>query len=1071
MIFVGSGHKSFINHGQLGDRNSETLEARVTEIGLATQGMEDIISAIVQPQKNSSEWKENVKKYLPIFTWFSRECKRLDLFNWLPAPKIKNNIIENIYPMHPLATFSLLRLASEAGSDNRSVFKFFSPEFETGEDGWVNVQPYSYPWFIENFEIIKNNKLNLYTADYLIEYFRESLKADNSRLLESVKKSVVNYETTLRELNAYTSRQTQELLFDDVDELMESILKIMLVNEISSNHDAMIVNTKDNIHFGLNAIADDEKNLINDRLQLLLNAGILYLNKKGIYEFIPGDRKDVRRMVETYKANPGNKPTNLLQLFLDLNPLTRDESYLEARDYNSQYNEDKRLRVLFTTPLLIAEKQVIDGEELSYFSFLEHERKKITDGYNSYEGAAVYVFCENDKDINLAKKAISKNNQNRVVVAIPHNHISVYDALFSLKALDSDLFRKQAEDFNPYEKGEEKKIRDEALIVLTDAKNTYFSNKDVDWFGPNGEEIPVKDNLRHDAVNWMMKKIFGKTHNTIMHVNFNKSHVRLSGQVKAIFKEAGDILCPLLDPIKVNWAWPDNRGGTRYLRKCFIDTQILKITQIEGDIRYLTPEKESNKFSKIIPAYDYLLSELAKLKGKKAENPRQIFETLSEEYGQGEISITLMMLLARRYYGDSLRFKKEPANLTDIQFEKTEDMLAFVQGQFPSAVVLFEPVSKEDQSYFQIVYQIFNEKPTTAGKTFTIGEAYQAIKDWWFDLPIIARSSEFFTESNKKLSETISQAKVKDPYLLIKNDLLEGMGFDPREKLSKEKLGTIKKLLDEFRIFTEDIQNNIEKEIQKEFTVVFNAQSDLDVDIQDAMKDWFTGLSKAQKDQKGLYHNNDSKPLIKYPKYVNIQDLLTSTLPEAYGFGVIGDWTSNHVSAYIDRVTRGKEHIEKNAPQVSELKVEYKNEIEQHGDQVIFKGELKLDAKTDDGKGIIYYTDDNSDPTTSKQRKKLKQGGTLTVTGNRKLKLAVSDGQGNYSAIKTINAINDLEKYKIIRNIQGAFDESIMFIFPKDQEAAWVTITSLITAMRESGFFKKDELNQIILKALKESKE
>ena len=55
--------------------------------------------------------------------------------------------------MHPLATFALLRLAGEAGSDNRSVFKFFAPEFETGEEGWVNVQPYSYPWFIENNDI------------------------------------------------------------------------------------------------------------------------------------------------------------------------------------------------------------------------------------------------------------------------------------------------------------------------------------------------------------------------------------------------------------------------------------------------------------------------------------------------------------------------------------------------------------------------------------------------------------------------------------------------------------------------------------------------------------------------------------------------------------------------------------------------------------------------------------------------------------------------------------------------------------------------------------------------------
>jgi hypothetical protein len=138
--------------------------------------MEDIISAIVQPNKNSAEWAKYVQPQSGKFTWFSNECNRLGLFNWLPAPKIKNNIIQNIYPMHPLATFALLRLANEAGSDTRSIFKFFAPEFEIGEEGWVNVQPFSYPWFIENHKIIENNKFMLYTADLLVDYFKKALR-------------------------------------------------------------------------------------------------------------------------------------------------------------------------------------------------------------------------------------------------------------------------------------------------------------------------------------------------------------------------------------------------------------------------------------------------------------------------------------------------------------------------------------------------------------------------------------------------------------------------------------------------------------------------------------------------------------------------------------------------------------------------------------------------------------------------------------------------------------------------------------------------------------------------------
>jgi len=43
LIFIGTGHKAFRNHGQVGDAvHYSTLEARVSEIPLQTQGMEDV---------------------------------------------------------------------------------------------------------------------------------------------------------------------------------------------------------------------------------------------------------------------------------------------------------------------------------------------------------------------------------------------------------------------------------------------------------------------------------------------------------------------------------------------------------------------------------------------------------------------------------------------------------------------------------------------------------------------------------------------------------------------------------------------------------------------------------------------------------------------------------------------------------------------------------------------------------------------------------------------------------------------------------------------------------------------
>lgn len=1067
VVFIGTGHKGFRNHGQIGDLNAETLEARVTEIPLLTQGMEDIISAIVQPKKESPEWKQYVQSQTGKFTWFSSECNRLHLFNWLPAPKIKNNIIQNIYPMHPLATYALLKLAGEAGSDNRSIFKFFAPEFETGEQGWKNVQAYSYPWFLENNEILKHNKLALYTPDLLVDYFNESLKATNNRLLDKVKTAVINYEATFRELNAYLARKSEQLLFDEVDDLMQKIIKVMLVNEIASTQDAPIANNFQNIEFALDAVSQDEKQQVESRLKLLSEAGILY-NNNGVYELMRGDRKDIQRLVEQYKVNPENRPTSLLNSFLELSPLKNDEVYLDAKGYNDSFSEDKRLKVHFASPSMLIEEHTVDGKSLSYFAALEQERKQNVGATNGYEGSAVYVFCENENDIDKAKQAVAKNDQPRVVAAIPRSPINVYDAIFTLKALKSSWFTAQSSNFSPYEKAEEKKIRDDALKLLDDAKKAYFSNAKVFWFGIKAVEIPAQADKRHDVARLMMQEIYGAKRNTFGHNEFNKTHINVSGQIRAVLKEAGDILCDLSQPIRVNWTWPDNRGGKKYLRNCFVDHQVLSIRSLEGDTRYLEPEKDLNKFRTALPAYAKLLEELATLEGKGQVNLLQFLKPFFEEYGQGDIALTLMLLLARRFYGDSLRFKREPNNLTDIHFSSTDDMYSLIQGQSPTAAILFEPVSKEDQAYFAKITQLYTNQPAPAGKVYSISEAYEAITNWWNSLPVISRSLGFYEQDDKPLAEALSQAKTKDPFRFIKHDLMELLGLTPGEVLSAAKLVPIEVRLKTFKSIAEAVQSNVEERILVEIAKLFGLSSHLDVDIQEAMKNWHNGLSSIQKDPLAGFHNNDSKPLIKFTAYANIRELLFKTLPEAYALGSVSEWMSDYVSNYLQRIRSGKVHIETNAPQIGSLKVEFENATVQHGYQVTYKGELILRAETEDGQGVIYYTEDGSDPTTSKHRQRLNPGDTLTVRGNCKVKMTVADEKGNYGGVQTYEILDELEKYIIKRPTQRtAFDESITFVFPTDKSTAQTTLLSFIKTLNESGYFTEAELKQAIQDALK----
>lgn len=1075
LIFIGSGHKNFRNHGKVSDSvHYNTLAARVNEIALQTQGMEDIISAIVHPKKEHPVWEEDVLPHSGIFTWFSGECRRLGLFDWLIAPKIRSNIIENIYPMHPLATFAVLRLAEEAGSDNRSVFKFFSPEFDSDNGEWKNIQDYSFPWFIDRNATIVNGKLNLYTADRLVDYFRDSLSTENTKLIDRIKKSIVNYEATLRALNQYLEREKQNRLFEDADQLILRIIKVMLIHEIISNEKTTILNTFENICFSLFAMGDQEKIQIKNRLEYLCEAVVIYKNDNNIYELTPGDRKDIQRLIDQYKANPANRPNNLLQSFLNLSPLKADESFLEAKDYNLTYNEDKRLKVVFATPSMFEETKNLDGVDFDFFSILEYQRGEVDSANDGYEGTAVFIFCENDADIEAAKKMISNNMQERVILALPKNPFPLFDAIFTLNALNNLQQSKDYENFGALEKVQIKNIKDSAVEVLAQAKNFYFSNKNLTWFGEKGKRLTVQENKPHDVANTIMEGLFVGKRNTFPHPDFNRVHIRLSGRTLGILKEAGDILLDLSKTIRINWSWPDNRGGNHYLRKCFVDNQVLKILDSQGDDRFFKAEENISKFNDQVPAYAQMLKDLAALEDRGPVVFKEFIQPFFEDFGQGVTAVSLMLLMARRYYGDGLRFKHQPDALTDLRFSSTDEVLSLINGEFPNAVLLFETVSKEDRKYFETIVKIFSSNSAKADKQYGISDAYDAVYAWWEDLPTIAKSVSFHEGEFEQFYNLMDQINTKDPFNFIKHDLVEVLGLVPGEKITEAKVAQIDDLLTIIKEFTEKVLVSVQNQILQEVKDIFNAKEALQYDIREAILGWYRNkLTALQKEPYSKFHNDDSKPLIVEIKHFeSTEEFLFKDLPEAYGLRSVKNWNTNLISDYLNKIKRGKQHIEDNAPDVPEFHfelsetdnriIETENEIRDV--HVTYNGELTVKVATENQKGHIYFTENGSDPSVDNNaRQLLSQNQELIVKSNKKLMFVVLDDQGNPGLVTTINAINDLDKYRITRSKQMPLgDELVNFIFPVDKGSAGVTLSSLINELEKSDWISLPEIMKII---------
>ena len=1069
VIFVGTGHKSFSKHGKVGDAiHYSKLAARVTEIPLETQGMEDIIAAIVQQKKDVVAWKNEVEPNNSIFAQFPVECKRLGIFNWLPAPKLKNNIIQNIYPMHPLATYALLQMARELGSDNRSVFKFFSPEFEEDTDAWTNIQKFSYPWFIKNNEIVQNGRLKLFTTDVLFDYFQDSMTEGSRNMLDRIRTSIANYEATLRSLKSYMLTNKDPGFFGEVDETVYRILKAVLVNEIVSNEKYPIINVPENVHFGLNAVTDPEKEEVNNRLDFLCKKGILYKNEKQVYEFRKSDIQDIAQMVIAFKQDPGNLPEDIMSKFFGYMPLKKAEVFLEAKSYNTTFDEDKRLLVKFTTPPQLEQVFNEAGKEITYFEKLDLERKENSYDEKSYEGTAVYVFCETDEDVERAKKLCVANQSNRVVVGIPKKGMSVADPIFTLLAVGSISKSEQAKTFGTYENSQLLKIRTEAELQLKEAKEDYFDNKKVTWFKANGVSLPVSESNRYDAANKVMTGLFDEKRNSFSHTEFNRVHVKNKGTTLRIMTEAADLLLDLTQRITIDWSHPDNRGDKKYLRRCFVDNQVLKSMHQEGDLRFFEVERNTSKFSKALPAYARLLEDLKAVEGEEPKPCKKFFEPYFEEYGQGEIAVTLLVLLARRFYGDSLRFKREKDALTDINFDEVGRMMDLVSGKEPNAVLLFKGISKEDTDYFSSVCDVYMEGGVVAGKRYGVADAHKSIVTWWKNLPVIAKSDQFYDDELKPIVQELNTAETKDPFSFMKYDLLKLFGLSEDEKISASKLSDIKKGLEKFKKASSEILGGKQSDLLEKVADLFDLTDSLPIDIQDAIKNWYDGLSNFQKDLYGKYHTNESKVIVSRVKQMaDVKELIFKDLPEAFGFGSLSEWGTDKTGDYVGKVKKGKEWIEASKPPVGDVTLLNKKGKAINGDSIPYKGEFefKLDLKEE---GVIFYTDDGSDPSNEKnERKRFQESELLNITkGNRTIRVVACDKEGNYGKSRQISFIDETKK-NIIRPTQGTFkgfDTPVTFVFPVDEEGVRTSINSFFKEIIDAKVVSVEILEKIVLK-------
>jgi len=1047
LIFIATAHKDFSAYAPAwAAEDYSKISDRVVRVNLLPEGLEDVIGAIVSPDKAHPLWRKEIfPRGNPIWSQWVPACKSSGIFEWLvdKPPVFREKILEGVYPMHPMATYGVIELAQEVASQNRTVFTFFSSEKEdVFEEG-------SYLWYIHNTPIVDaSGQLSFYTADRLFDYFRTRLHTANPDLARKAKESISNYEASLTQLQRARNQNPLELADT---ERIERIMRTMLIYDLIGVYASL-----ENIAFGLNA-PPGEWSVIRSQLKELATFGIIHLNPTTkLYEFRRSDIFDVDRAVEEYKREQGDKLGNLAVELIGLVPLKKKDQHLEAKAYNSQHNEDKRLERRIITPSDLATTRTAKGQMLTYFDLLEREIEQEVSRDGDFEGIALYVVCETQADITKARDPAAKNVSHRVAVAIPTAPIAFRDAVLNLKAIEAIKGSPEAESFS---------TQDNALVLdrektfrgkLEDSRDQLLDPRKLTWLGAYGKALPVSPHKADDAATKIMQQLYTRR-NTFSHDDFNRTHdVRNFTKRHLSLVEAVNALLKVGHDLTIDDKQADNRGEKRYLLRCLYQRGALAKVHKKGSITVVEVERDLGKFEPYTPALADMIRDVQEL-GEEDRISLKAFinEYRHPPYGLGDIALSLLFATLLRFYGDSIKIKKDEAAIGDLYVADFETVADIVKGNYPDAFLKYREIRPGERDLITGSYRLFAGLTSAAQVSVNVTNAYDAIATWYDELPAVAQVASFYQEPKyvgaTRFLEILDKLRAQDPHAFILGELQTVAGYELDELVTPERA---QEVLAALEVAKDQIESTLERpqsRIRDGLCDIFSVQGNTWDDVADGVRAWYNDLDSNQRSTTASWHNDASKPLARlFLDLSNPREIFVDKLPErpSYGFARIRDWNADLARDYLTKIRDGVKHIEDNRIKVPSPKAELVGQYRREKDNVFFSGPLTLRLAHPDHTVRVFVTDTGKDPIVgAKERSEFEGVKSLDIHRLAQareeivtIRYVPRDAEGNWGIVEMLTFVDET-RGSVIRAPRKLIKESktvVKFVFPTD-EAGFVT--------------------------------
>ncbi|MHB1463290.1 MAG: hypothetical protein ACYC1M_18540 [Armatimonadota bacterium] len=1058
-IFVAAAHKSFANYAK-GWQEFSKESGRIKEVPLTAEGIEDIIGAMVHPLTESATWMSEVAPYENLMNGFASECKRTRIFDHLDAPTITSKISKGAYPMHPMATYCLLELAKNIGSNNRTAFTFFATE-DTNQTG-------SFPWFITEYNISYNGNLQLYTADLLLAYFSKELSSANQELRgrEDLRKVIANYETSLRE---FTKLASQEMLGgeDRVNEI-KKIMSALLILQVVNVPCAQI-----NIAFTLQYTNPAANRALGLALNDLKSKRILFINPiSKTYEFASSERVDVEQHISDYISSPENKPldspSEMIQVSINRawpdnhllpypkvsDKLLDKDRILMANGHNSEWNEDKRAYRVFASfsdlenPAFYAEQEV----------YWLHRASN-----DSFDAVCVYVICETIDEVDKARDSAKLNTSERVLIAVPKEPIPISETIMNLRAIRAVEASSNYVSFSTSDKAHVADLAYSYHDRYASIRNTYLDGFKAMWYGRQGRLLVQQPNSSHHALDIVMDELYTKRNRT-RHDEFNKSHQFSLGNQnsmknKSQIKDAIDALLTAYKPIEINGSFGDDKGQIKYLRKVLFQSQaLIQVGTPAHSVMECQLEFDESKYAPYLPA---LADMKAQVNGLGEYDRLFIAEVVEKyiqpPYGLGSTALLMYFSCLIRMSGDQLVVKREQSAAGHINITDFNILWDILSGKSPGAYIQRRPVSDQQRALLNNLFSLYTGQPASVSDKRSVYEVYDSINRWWVSQPPLSKVKSIYGSDNndmvKSFIDLMAVATSLDPAEFIFHQLQQQCGYAADDMIDDERSLKIVQCMKQVKQNIEETPSLFKTHLLDEIRAVFGIDGVTYDACRTAISDWCNKLDENQHDQAGSWHNTDSRALIQ--NLITISDVestLFSKLPKDFSLGMVADWSTDKTQDYIAKLRSGMKHIYDNAIKV-EAPVMIVNgvQISTGPDgkyQIPYTVNAAILIKSPKQGVTVLLTDNGDDPRNHAAQ-------VLPITdpymyqingGNKTLRLVSRDTQCNDGKLLTVQFIDQLDKYVVQPSLHRGFkgtDEMVNIVLPVDPNSFLTSVRSL----------------------------